>query len=92
VLGDPQRIGLPKPDHKLLEAHPIVNSQTLYNVGHGDIMPKLDVAQLCGDSVRFIDGSVEQIDLIIYATGFKTACRLSLRTNSASQRICNGRI
>jgi hypothetical protein len=87
VLGDPQRIGLPKPDHKLLEAHPIVNSQTLYNVGHGDIMPKLDVAQLCGDSVR-----VEQIDLIIYATGFKTACRLSLRTNSASQRICNGRI
>jgi hypothetical protein len=71
VLGDPQRIGLPKPDHKLLETHPIVNSQMLYHVGHGDIMPKLDVAKLCGDSVRFIDGSVEQIDLIIYATGFK---------------------
>ncbi len=71
VMGDPQSYGLPKPDHRLLEAHPIVNSQMLYHVGHGDIIPKPDVAELCGGSVRFVDGSAEPIDLIVYCTGFR---------------------
>lgn len=71
VMGDPQRFGLPKPDHKLLEAHPIANSQMLYYVGHGDITPKPDVETLCGDRVRFKDGSEEAIDVIVYATGFR---------------------
>jgi cation diffusion facilitator CzcD-associated flavoprotein CzcO len=73
VLGWPQDYGLPKPDHKLFESHPIVNSQMLYYVGHGDIHVKPDVAELCGDRVKFVDGSVEEIDVIIYATGFKTS-------------------
>jgi cation diffusion facilitator CzcD-associated flavoprotein CzcO len=71
TVGNPQRFGLPKPDHKLLESHPIVNSQMLYYVGHGDITPKPDIRELCGDRVRFKDGSEEPIDLIIYATGFR---------------------
>lgn len=71
VLGDPTRYGLPKPDHKLLETHPIVNSQMLYHVGHGDVIPKPDVKELVGDKVRFVDGSEVEIDIIIYATGFK---------------------
>lgn len=71
VLGDPTAYGLPKPDHKLLETHPIVNQQMLYHVGHGDIIPKPNVAELDGDVVRFVDGTAEAIDLIIYATGFK---------------------
>ncbi|MCG8605385.1 NAD(P)-binding domain-containing protein [bacterium] len=69
--GRPQDFGLPKPDHKLFEAHPIVNSQIFYYLGHGDILPKPDVAELCGDCVRFQDGTEEEIDLIIYATGYK---------------------
>ena len=34
-------------------------------------MAKPDVAELVGDSVRFADGSVERVDAIIYATGYK---------------------
>lgn len=71
ILGWPQDYGLKKPDHKLFETHPIVNSQMLYYVGHGDIQVKPNVAELCGDRVRFVDGSEEQIDVLIYATGFK---------------------
>lgn len=71
VLGKPERYGLPKPDHRLFETHPIINSQLLYYVGHGEIRVKPDVAELCGDRVRFTDGSVEPIDVIVYATGFK---------------------
>jgi len=65
--------GLPEPDHKLFESHLIVNSRLLYHLKHGDITPKPDVAKLRGDIVEFSDGSEEQIDLILYATGFKPA-------------------
>jgi len=71
TLGSPCSFGLPSPNHKLFETHPIINSQLLYYVGHGDIHIKGDVQELCGRSVRFVDGSEEEVDLIIYATGFK---------------------
>ena len=71
VAGDPSRFGLPKPDHKLFETHPIINSQMLYFIGHGDILPKPDVAELFSDHVRFTDGTEAAVDVIIYATGFK---------------------
>jgi cation diffusion facilitator CzcD-associated flavoprotein CzcO len=70
TVGLPQDYGLPKPDHNILETHPIINSQMLYYVGHGEIAPKPDIAELLGPRVRFTDGSVEDIDIIVYATGF----------------------
>jgi hypothetical protein len=42
----------------------------LYYVRHGEIFPKPDIQGLCGDRVRFKDGSEEQIEVIVYATGF----------------------
>ena len=73
VLGHPADYGLPAPDHRLLETHPIVNSQMLYHVGHGDIIAKPNIAELRGDRVAFDDGSEEAIDLIVYATGYQIA-------------------
>ena len=73
LYGRPEDFGLPKPDHKLFETHPIVNSQMYYYLGHGDIVPKPDVQALCGERVRFKDGSEEEIDVIIYATGYEIA-------------------
>ena len=71
AFGPPGRYGLRKPDHKLFESHPIINQQLFYYLAHGRIAPKPDVAELCGDQVRFADGSHELVDLIIYATGYK---------------------
>ena len=71
ALGRPETYGLPAADHKLFETHPIINSQMLYYVGHGKIRVKPDVQELDGDRVRFVDGSEEAIDVIIYATGFR---------------------
>jgi len=70
-LGTPETIGLPKPDHRLFETHPIINSQLPYYVGHGKIAVKPNVAELKGNAVRFEDGSEAPIDVIIYATGFQ---------------------
>ena len=71
ALGRPERFGLPRPDHRLFETHPIINSQMMYYAAHGRLSPKPDVAELLGDRVRFVDGSIEPIDVLIYATGFR---------------------
>jgi len=68
--GTPASYGLPRPDHKLFEEHLLINSTLLYHLSHGDITPKPEIEELCGDRVRFRDGSAEPIDVIVYATGF----------------------
>ncbi len=73
VRGDPTTLGLPKPDHKLFESHPTINSQLMYYLGHGDLSAKPDVTSLEGRTVTFADGSEEVIDLIIYATGYRVS-------------------
>jgi len=65
--------GLPKPDHEILQTHPIMNTQILHYLGHGDCIAKPDIERLEGDRVYFKDGSFETVDLIISATGYKHA-------------------
>jgi cation diffusion facilitator CzcD-associated flavoprotein CzcO len=69
--GRMEDFGLPTPNHGFLEAHPTVSSELLLRLGSGDAVAKPNVAELKGDSVRFEDGSVERIDAIVYATGYK---------------------
>jgi cation diffusion facilitator CzcD-associated flavoprotein CzcO len=72
AIGDPTDYGLPKPDHKLLEAHPTVSSEFLPRLGHGDITPRPNIQAFTGGkTVRFVDGSEEEIDLVVYCTGYK---------------------
>lgn len=71
LQGKPQDYGLPKPDHRLGRTHPTVSSDLLTRLGHGRIKPKPNIQRLEGGSVRFEDGSVEQIDKIVYCTGYK---------------------
>lgn len=73
LVGDLTRYGLPRPDHRVFESHPIVNSQLLHHLSNGDIRAKPDIARLDGGEVVFADGSREAIDLIIYATGYTYA-------------------
>jgi flavin-binding monooxygenase-like protein len=71
-VGEMTDYGLPKPDHKLLEAHPTVSSELLPRLGHGDITAKPNIDRFTGGrSVRFTDGSEEEIDLVVYCTGYK---------------------
>ena len=71
VQGSMEDYGLPKPDHKLGEAHPTISSDLLSRIGHGRIKPKPNIERLDGDRVRFSDGSSEQIDTIVYCTGYR---------------------
>jgi dimethylaniline monooxygenase (N-oxide forming) len=72
TAGDMTAYGLPKPDHKLLEAHPTVSAELLSRLGHGDIEVKPNIDRFAGGrTVRFADGSEEEIDLVVYCTGYK---------------------
>ena len=71
VVGSPEQFGLPRPDHRLLESHPIVNSQILLALGQGDVLPKPDLVELSSRGACFKDGTTEQIDLIVFATGYQ---------------------
>jgi cation diffusion facilitator CzcD-associated flavoprotein CzcO len=70
MVGDLRRYGLPAPDHAPLSSHPILNTQLLHYLGHGDVSAKPDIAELCGDKVRFTDGSMGSYDTIVWATGY----------------------
>ena len=69
--GRMEDFGLPTPNHHFLEAHPTVSSELLLRLGSGDAVAKPDVAELLSDRVRFADGSVEEVDAIVYATGYR---------------------
>ena len=69
--GPQEHFGVPKPDHHILAAHPTISADLLNLVGHGRITMKPDLERLDGDSVHFVDGSVETIDEIVWATGYK---------------------
>jgi thioredoxin reductase len=72
AAGAMETYGLPKPDHKLFEAHPTVSSELLPRLGHGDIAVKSNIQRFAGGrTVRFVDGSSEEIDLVVYCTGYK---------------------
>lgn len=69
--GDPVRFGFPKPDYKMYESHPVVNSLIIYHLGHGDVRVKADIARFEGKTVHFKDGSQGDYDLVLAATGYK---------------------
>jgi hypothetical protein len=70
LVGRPSDYGLPDPDHRLYESHPVMNSLVLHHLGHGDIRARRDVAHVDGHTVRFTDGEQGEYDLILQATGY----------------------
>lgn len=71
IAPDPRKYGIPEPDHRLYESHPIVNSQLLYHLGHGDISVRPNVERYEGKRVHFVDGTSQEYDLVVVATGYK---------------------
>ncbi len=70
TVGRPEKYGLPQPDHRLFETHPIINSQLPYYAGHGKLRVFPNVSRLEGHEVEFVDGRRAAFDLVIWATGY----------------------
>lgn len=79
--GDPTRFGFPKPDYRIYESHPIVNTLVLHHLGQGDLAIRADIDRFDGNTVHFTDGSTGEgstgegstgeYDLIVLATGYR---------------------
>ncbi|WP_416305370.1 flavin-containing monooxygenase [Neptunicella sp. SCSIO 80796] len=71
ISGKPSDFGLPDPDYKMYESHPVVNSMFLHHIGHGDIKVRPAIDQLTAQGAIFADGQQAEYDLILEATGYK---------------------
>lgn len=71
LYGRPERLGLPGPDHRVFETHPVLNSNLFLALQHGDVVPRPGIAGMAGSTVTFTDGSTEDVDLVIAATGYR---------------------
>jgi len=71
TVGKMEDYGLPKPDHRVGEAHPTISGRILDRLAHGAIKPKPNIARLHSNEVEFADGSRVEADLVVYCTGYK---------------------
>ena len=71
AVGRVEDYGLPAPDHRLLEAHPTVSADFLGRIAQGEVTWKPGISSLDGGRVRFADGTLEPVDVIVWCTGYK---------------------
>jgi cation diffusion facilitator CzcD-associated flavoprotein CzcO len=71
LAGPPERFGLPKPEHRLYDRTPIVNSLVLLHLGQGDVTLRKPLQSFDGDAAIFEDGKRDEIDIVIFATGYR---------------------
>jgi cation diffusion facilitator CzcD-associated flavoprotein CzcO len=71
VTGPPERYGLPEPTSGLFQSHPTITDTVLSRISHGKITPKPGIESFDGSTVRFTDGSSEDLDAVIWCTGYR---------------------
>ena len=70
-IGKYEDYGMKSPDFPIIKDHPTLNSELLYKIRHGKVIPRPGVDHIEGKTVVFSDGSKEEVDVIIGATGYK---------------------
>ena len=73
TFGPHERYGLERPNYRIFEKHPTLNNEVPYYIKHGRIAPKPGVKRFNGQQVEFVDGTAEEFDLIVCATGYHVA-------------------
>jgi hypothetical protein len=70
-VGPMESYGLPTPDHKPWQAHGTLSTEFLLRAGGGDLTAKKGILRFDGNTVHFVDGSSTDVDVIVWATGYK---------------------
>ncbi len=69
--GRQEAYGVPVPKRPLLSEHPTISQDLLTIAGRGLVQFKPNVDLFDGHTVTFADGTRQQFDMVIYATGYK---------------------
>lgn len=70
-VGKYESYGLETPKTPVRAIHPTLNSELLYKIRHGKVHPRKGVSKVEGKRVFFSDGSSDEYDTIVAATGYK---------------------
>jgi len=54
-----------------LQDHPTISDTILHRLTHGEVLPKRGIESLDGERVLFADGSSEEVDVIVWCTGYR---------------------
>jgi dimethylaniline monooxygenase (N-oxide forming) len=73
VTGDLSRHGLPRPDHRPGEGHPVQGDRFVARLRDGRVAARKSIARLAGDRVVFADGSEVEADVIVWCTGYRVS-------------------
>jgi hypothetical protein len=71
AVGRWEDYGLRTPAHAPLEKPPTVNSAILDALRHGRLIARDGIERYDGSTIRFTDGTREEFDAVIMATGFR---------------------
>ncbi len=71
AVGRPESYGLPAPAGGLFQNHPTISDTVLHRLTHGEITARPGIARLDGDAVVFTDGHRDEVDVIVWATGYR---------------------
>ncbi|WP_321857317.1 flavin-containing monooxygenase [Paraburkholderia tropica] len=70
TVGDLSRFGLPTPDQPLGSTQPVVSDVVLHCFSHGRLKHRPNIRRFQERAVEFEDGSIEEVDLVLFATGY----------------------
>ncbi|MEV8452520.1 NAD(P)-binding domain-containing protein [Streptomyces sp. NPDC052095] len=70
AVGTPQNYGLPRPAGGLFQNHPTISDTILHRLTHGEVTARPGIQRLDEDRVVFTDHTTEDVDVIIWATGY----------------------
>ncbi len=70
-VGKPQDYGLPAPAVGLFQNHPTISDTIMHRLTHGEVEARPGIERLEGGSIRFTDDRVDEVDVIVWATGYE---------------------
>jgi hypothetical protein len=77
IFGSYERYGLQRPDHRIFDVHPTINSELLHYIKLGEVHPHPDIeCFLGGKKLKFVDGTEQEFDMIVCCTGYYTSIPL----------------
>lgn len=71
AVGSPQSYGLPAPSFGLFQNHPTISDTIMHRLTHGEVRPVTGIDHFEGERVVFTDGTVADVDIVVWATGYR---------------------
>ncbi|MFD7073359.1 flavin-containing monooxygenase [Nocardioides sp. NPDC059952] len=73
AVGRPEAYGLPAPAGGLFQNHPTISDTILHRLTHGEVVARPGIERFDGATVKFTDGSTDEVDVIVWATGYRVS-------------------